>query len=815
MMKDSKYSKIRQPNFNGGVRSPQSKVWGKLHINVVLIILAGVSALVILCGRESSDHQGSSTGLIDDFRRVMIFYPAQEDLQPSWNHSSYSFKPSVSDWDEQRVAWMAENPSPRPRAGGKPYVMMVSGSYPKECDPVILSHLLVRSSKNKLDYSRVHDIELFYNMGEPDENFSDWWVKLPVIRMLMLQHPQMEWIWWIDADAVITDLSFEPPYEELEHDNLVLYGEEQHVYDRRTWTGLSTANFMIRNCQWSLDLLAEWASMGANNMREESGSFQSEVLTDRPTDFSGDDQSSLVALLAQDKRNPMGMQRWAPMVKLVKETEYYMVANWTEVAPKLEELSLHEHDEAVPFVTHFTGCLPSCRVKQHMKKHFLDTCVEQMGRAFDFADNQVYKEFGFEPRKLGDHLSPLDKKPSVEAAVEKEFTADGEEIFRMMPRFTDWDARRLAWMQQNPPTKKDEVILVSGSAPKSCKNVKGNYLLLWGLKNLIDYGRKNDVTLFYNDAATDKNLTGWWSKLPLVKMLMIHNPGTEWIWWLDSDALITDMDYRLDFARYNASGYNMVMYGTDHEVYDLRHYNGINTGNFLLRNCQWSLDLFDRWASFGATQELRESNVALLDEALSNRPPKWEADDQSILVYLLILEREKWGSQTCFETTILMSGWWLSLTEKFRDEHPVEERPFVTHFAGCKPCRDPNPSHEDEVMVRCLKDQEMTYNFADNQVLQQYGLRHVHLTTTKLLDRSTLVNDNNLYDPQVMEAAETMSEDVDSVKVEKVDPSQVFETSAETTQDFAKSEELKGRKIDDHEKEEEELEGPDQDDHNN
>ncbi|CAM6086179.1 unnamed protein product [Calypogeia fissa] len=153
-----------------------------------------------------------------------------------------------------------------------------------------------------------------------------------------------------------------------------------------------------------------------------------------------------------DKRNPMGMQRWAPMVKLVKETEYYMVANWTEVAPKLEELSLHEHDAAVPFVTHFPGCLPSCRVKQHMKKHFLDTCVEQMGRAFDFADNQVYKEFGFELRKLGDHLSPLDKQPSAEAAVEKEFTAD-EEVFKMMPRFTDWDARRLAWMQQNPINK--------------------------------------------------------------------------------------------------------------------------------------------------------------------------------------------------------------------------------------------------------------------------------------------------------------------------------------------------------------------------
>jgi xyloglucan 6-xylosyltransferase len=198
---------------------------------------------------------------------------------------------------------------------------------------------------------------------------------------------QAEWIWWLDADAVITDLSFEPPYAEHEGQNLILYGEDRRVYDKRTWKGLSTANFLIRNCQWSLDLLDTWASMGTADAREESGKFLSGFLGDRPFGFPGDDQAGLVALLAQDKRESIGKRRWAPLVKLVKETEYAMNANWAVVGPRLEELSLEKKE--VPFVTHFTGCLPACNVKPEMPENFLSDCVKQLGRAFDFSDNQV------------------------------------------------------------------------------------------------------------------------------------------------------------------------------------------------------------------------------------------------------------------------------------------------------------------------------------------------------------------------------------------------------------------------------------------
>lgn len=44
--------------------------------------------------------------------------------------------------------------------------------------------------------------------------------------------------------------------------NLVLHGWSDKVYEEKDWVGLNTGSFFIRNCQWSLDLLDAWATMG-------------------------------------------------------------------------------------------------------------------------------------------------------------------------------------------------------------------------------------------------------------------------------------------------------------------------------------------------------------------------------------------------------------------------------------------------------------------------------------------------------------------------------------------------------------------------
>lgn len=235
-------------------------------------------------------------------------------------------------------------------------------------------------------------------------------------------------------------------------------------------------------------------------------------------------------------------------------------------------------------------------------------------------------------------------------------------------------------------------------------------------------------------AVVDNDLRGWWTKLPLLRMLMLNNPEVEWLWWMDSDAVITDMDFEIPFeSRYNVNGgYNLVMYGEDNLLYEEKNFRAINTGNFFLRNCQWSIDLLDRWASFAYSHEVRERNGVILTEALKDRPTKWEADDQGVLEYMLITETDRWASKVLLENSeVDMSASWWYWTPRFLDSVPLSYKPFVTHFAGCSPC-------EANVTESCLAEMDKTFNFADNQVLESSGLCHEHLRSSKIVSSCSM-----------------------------------------------------------------------------
>lgn len=184
--------------------------------------------------------------------------------------------------------------------------------------------------------------------------------------------------------------------------------------------------------------------------------------------------------------------------------------------------------------------------------------------------------------------------------------------------------------------------------------------------------------------------------------------------------------------RYNDGGYNLVMYGQDHLLYEENNFMAISTGNFFLRNCQWSIDLFDRWASFGSTSEVRTKTGETLSGFLKERPPNWDADDQSVLVYLFITERERWSSKVLLESTeVDMSASWWIWTPRFLDNVPLAYKPFVTHFAGCTPCGG-------KVSEKCLAEMDKTFHYADNQVLESSGLCHEHLRSPNLVNTCSI-----------------------------------------------------------------------------
>lgn len=306
----------------------------------------------------------------------------------------YSLGPKVSDWDQQRKQWLSENSQTLPKLKRKPRILLVTGSQPSSCESAEGDNFLLKSIKNKVDYARLHNIDFFYNMAHLDQEMTGFWAKLPLLRKLMLTNPEMEWVWWMDSDALFTDMSFKVPLEKYNNYNLVLHGFDDKVYQQKLWTGLNTGSFFIRNCQWSLDLLDAWAPMGPKGViRNRAGEMLSKSLVGR-TNFEADDQSALVHLLIAQR------QEWANKVLL--ENSYYLHGYWVDLVGKYEENMAKSHpgfgDDRWPFVTHFVGCKPCVK---NGGDYPVDTCFKQMARAFTFADNQILDVLGFRHRKLG------------------------------------------------------------------------------------------------------------------------------------------------------------------------------------------------------------------------------------------------------------------------------------------------------------------------------------------------------------------------------------------------------------------------------
>ena len=332
---------------------------------------------------------------------------------------TYTLGPKISNWDQERSNWLNKNPEFPNYVNGKARVLLVTGSPPGPCDAPIGDHYLLKFIKNKIDYCRIHGIDIMYNMAILDEELAGYWAKLPLIRRLMLSHPEVEWIWWLDSDAMFTDMIFELPLSKYNNSNLVVHGYLE-LFNQKSWIALNTGSFLLRNCQWSLDLLDAWAQMGPKGpIRDEAGKVLTAKLKGRPA-FEADDQSALIYLLSSKKG------QW--MDKVFLENSYYLHGYWVGLVDRYEKMMEKFHpgfgDERWPFVTHFVGCKPCGSYADYA----IEKCFRSMERAFNFADNQVLKLYGFEHRGL---LSPGLKRIRNETTRPLEF-ADQIDIRRFV-----------------------------------------------------------------------------------------------------------------------------------------------------------------------------------------------------------------------------------------------------------------------------------------------------------------------------------------------------------------------------------------------
>ncbi|KAG1366939.1 Galactomannan galactosyltransferase 1 [Cocos nucifera] len=352
---------------------------------------------------------------------------------------------------------------------------------------------------------------------------------------------------------------------------------------------------------------------------------------------------------------------------------------------------------------------------------------------------------------------------------ESTFYDDPSLSYTIDRNLSDWDDKRSHWLRLHPwlspaPGGRERILMISGSQPNPCHNPIGDHLLLRFLKNKIDYCRRHGIELLYNNALQHPKMRTFWAKIPIIRAAMVAHPEADWVWWVDSDAAFTDMDFHLPLRRYR--NHNLVLHGWPHLVFQQKSWVGLNAGVFLIRNCQWSLDFMARWARFGPQDPEYEQWGHRLKNEFKDKLFV-ESDDQSALVHLLNTERDRWAAKVFLEDSFYFEGYWIELvgrfenmTEKYlamerkvpplrrrhaekvagvygrmRDGELEREgaetgptgwrRPFITHFTGCQPCSgDHNKKYSGE---NCYEGMLRALNFADDQVARVYGFRHTEL----------------------------------------------------------------------------------------
>ncbi|CAI5502263.1 unnamed protein product [Closterium sp. Naga37s-1] len=280
-------------------------------------------------GLTCSDSIPASASVVGSKIGVQVRSSAEKaskgETAVSVPESVYLLRPKVSDWDAKRAAHIAANPGCNRTSKGKPRVMMVTGSNNKPCGEHGESDfLLLKFLKNKQDYARIHDLQIFYGMGPMNKNFPAFWVKIPLLRMLMLKYPEVEWFFWIDSDAMITDMAFEYPIEEHSSATVVLSGFPDSLFKKKDWVAINTGAFFIRNSQDGLDFLDDWSTFGSSEaVRSQWGTVASKTLHGR-ADWPVDDQTALVLLLLGEGETPenkkkgvtLRKDKWLPRIEI-------------------------------------------------------------------------------------------------------------------------------------------------------------------------------------------------------------------------------------------------------------------------------------------------------------------------------------------------------------------------------------------------------------------------------------------------------------------------------------------------------------------
>ena len=293
-----------------------------------------------------------------------------------------------------------------------PRVLLVTSEQPQECSTATAQWLNGRAMRNRLNYAQRHGWKLFWWTDTVDPDYAGikenaMWNKPMLLYKLLNSNitSGIEWLFWIDSDAIFMDMDFSLPLDEYEQlgYNLVLWGETKMVdaddqHDQApSYFGLNAGVMLMRNNDWTRAFLRRILDAGDNI--EGSTAVQGAVLKgmcDRAYDCVVSDQSTIVYLLSQEP------DKWRNQTLL--EKRFALNGHWQQYAGHLVSGSLKLKDsiwrsDRVPYIMHFAGCqLCSGLTDAHYANW--DACRDAMGEALNHVEDWALSKLGLRHANL-------------------------------------------------------------------------------------------------------------------------------------------------------------------------------------------------------------------------------------------------------------------------------------------------------------------------------------------------------------------------------------------------------------------------------
>ena len=270
------------------------------------------------------------------------------------------------------------------RENVKKNVLLLFSVQPEPCRMPRGDEINEQSYQNKRQYAHLMNYDLIYNRRYQNThlNITGTYTKLSLLRELLLNESTLasdsrnrhEWFLWIDSDALISDMSFELPFEKYTNYDLVIWGDDKEIKNRNGNDGLNTGVFLLRNSKWSLEFVDLVLTFAVNH-----GKAREEELKSFINDYKLGlyEQNAIVYILNHEPKY---------RVRMYFERSFFLNGYWKMKMQYPIPFGMYWN----PFTVHFAGC-------QFCKHHplFRKQCLLQWDLNYKLA-NESYQ---FELRK--------------------------------------------------------------------------------------------------------------------------------------------------------------------------------------------------------------------------------------------------------------------------------------------------------------------------------------------------------------------------------------------------------------------------------